>query len=41
MKQGQTCIDARGHHNTFYKCTATFRTHCVQSVDYTNVNEDN
>ena len=34
IKQVQACTDARGHHfytsNTFYKCTATFRTHCIR-----------
>ena len=33
IKRVQACIDARGHHfqtcNTFYKCTATYRTHCT------------
>jgi hypothetical protein len=30
IKRVQACIDARGHHfQHFYKCTATFRTHCV------------
>ena len=33
IKRVQACTDARGHHfqtsNTFHKCTATFRTHCI------------
>jgi len=33
IKLVQACIDAHGRHfqtsNTFYKCAATFRTHCI------------
>jgi hypothetical protein len=30
IKRVQACIDARGHHlQHFYKCTATFQTHCI------------
>jgi hypothetical protein len=33
IKRVQACIDARGDitSNTFYKCTATFRTHCTSA----------
>jgi len=36
IKGVQACIDARGHHfqtsNTFHKRTATFRTHCSNTM---------
>jgi len=38
IERVQACRDARGHQfqssNTFYKCTATFRTHCIISPSH-------
>jgi hypothetical protein len=34
IKRVQACIDARGHHfQHLYKCTVTFRTHCIKPTE--------